>query len=103
MAENSEVFAIDDGYIEAIGEDNLNGVFVRYKTLSGYTVIYAHLNKYEVNEGDFIFKGQKIALSGNTGYSTGPHLHIGVKNSSGEYINPETLFEEAKRYGLLIK
>ncbi len=81
----------------------MNGVFLEYKTVSGYTVIYAHLNKYIVNIGDFIAKGQKIALSGNTGQSTGPHLHIGIKNSSGDYINPEIFFDKSKEYGILTK
>ena len=44
----------------------------------GFTTVYAHLNKIYVLVGDEITKGQKIAESGNTGYSTGPHLHYEV-------------------------
>jgi murein DD-endopeptidase MepM/ murein hydrolase activator NlpD len=44
----------------------------------GFTTVYGHLNKILVSVGDEITKGQKIAESGNTGYSTGPHLHYEV-------------------------
>lgn len=61
------------------------------------------MNKYIVKEGDFIAKNQKIALSGNTGYSTGPHVHVGVKDKSDNYIDPEILFENIIEKGLLTK
>lgn len=44
-----------------------------------YYIFYAHLSKILIEEGTHIKKGQEIALSGNTGRSTGPHLHIGVR------------------------
>lgn len=50
--------------------------------------IYAHLNQICVKEGDIVSAGSVIALSGNTGNTTGPHLHFGVKNSAGINVNP---------------
>ncbi len=53
----------------------------------GITTVYAHLNKIFVSVGDEVTKEQLIAASGNTGYSTGPHLHYEVIKDNSQ-INP---------------
>ena len=59
--------------------------------------IYAHLSKLLVKPGDKIKKGQHIAESGNTGNSTGPHLHFEVRNkirwSDGHELDPAELLK----------
>lgn len=55
----------------------------------GYTTLYAHNQDILVNVGEVVRKGDTIATVGNTGYSTGPHLHFEVR-INGEYVDPLT-------------
>ncbi|MEG6586197.1 M23 family metallopeptidase [Dendrosporobacter sp. 1207_IL3150] len=54
---------------------------------NGYTTLYGHLASFTVGVGQYVKSGQKIGLMGNTGYSTGPHLHFEV-HKDGNPINP---------------
>jgi murein DD-endopeptidase MepM/ murein hydrolase activator NlpD len=56
----------------------------------GLMSIYMHLSKIEVQEGEPVETGRKIGLSGGTGRSTGPHLHVAVR-WQGVYLNPATV------------
>ena len=72
-----------------------NTVFLRHD--QGYRTIYAHLSTTLLKEGDRVKKGQIIALSGNSGRSTGPHLHFEIE-CGGIPLNPENFlpsFEES--------
>jgi murein DD-endopeptidase MepM/ murein hydrolase activator NlpD len=52
-----------------------------------YRTYFAHLSKFKVKAGDTIQAGSEVALSGNTGNSTGPHLHYEVRRN-GTQLNP---------------
>jgi murein DD-endopeptidase MepM/ murein hydrolase activator NlpD len=56
----------------------------------GFMTMYMHLSQFDLKEGDKVEKGQTIALSGDTGRATGPHLHMSVR-WSGEYLDPAKL------------
>ncbi|MBK7454334.1 MAG: M23 family metallopeptidase [Anaerolineales bacterium] len=53
----------------------------------GYQVWLAHLSSIEVSEGDILEYGGLIGLSGNTGNSTGGHLHYGIKHRTGRAVS----------------
>ncbi|MDD4988930.1 MAG: peptidoglycan DD-metalloendopeptidase family protein [Candidatus Pacebacteria bacterium] len=55
---------------------------------NGLSTLYGHLSLQKVIKGDVVATGQLIAYSGNTGYSTGPHLHFGVYATQGVKIEP---------------
>jgi murein DD-endopeptidase MepM/ murein hydrolase activator NlpD len=64
----------------------------------GYQVWLAHLSSIEVSEGDILEYGGLIGLSGNTGNSTGGHLHYGIKHrteaGSFVWLDPRAYFTE---------
>jgi murein DD-endopeptidase MepM/ murein hydrolase activator NlpD len=74
------VYAAGDGKVVYTGSKGDGyGVMVRIDHGEGFETLYAHLSKSVVNIGDEVFKGQRIAISGNTGRSTGAHLHFEVR------------------------
>ncbi|AYP68227.1 peptidase [Bacillus phage vB_BcoS-136] len=97
ISEGTKLFSPVDGVIKKIvdyGNENL-GKSIFIETEDNKTVILGHLSKFgNVSEGDVIHKGDLVALTGNTGRSTGSHLHLGLKDESGEFIDPDTLLNE---------
>ena len=63
------------------------GNYVKVQDSGGNIHTYAHLNKISVNKGDNVNRYSALGLSGNTGRSTGPHLHYEVRNSSGSVLD----------------
>ncbi len=69
------------------------GKWVLIKHPNGLTTLYAHLSVIQVSTGQAVTSGQKIGLSGNTGYSTGPHLHFTVFASDAVRISGPTEYK----------
>jgi len=74
------VYATANGIVEeaATGNNGGNGVYIRIRHKNGLYTEYKHLSKLYVNKNDSVLAGQKIADSGNTGFSQGPHLHYDI-------------------------
>ncbi len=53
----------------------------------GWATVYAHNSRLLVHKGQFVKRGQRISMSGNTGHSTGPHLHFEIR-SGATAVNP---------------
>jgi len=81
-AVGTAVYATADGVVEFAGynEGSGYGHMVRLTHNLGFKTYYAHLQKVLVSPKQFVHKGQKIGLSGNSGRSTGPHLHYEVRH-----------------------
>lgn len=82
------IYAADGGVVQAVYKKNYGyGYHIIISHGNGYSTLYAHLSKIKVSVGDKVAKGQVIALSGNTGRTTGPHLHFEIR-INGVQVNP---------------
>jgi murein DD-endopeptidase MepM/ murein hydrolase activator NlpD len=81
------VQAADSGVVMISGWNGGYGYFIAIDHGKGISTAYAHNSRLLVKEGDVVTKGQTIALSGSTGWSTGPHLHFEVREN-GTPVNP---------------
>jgi murein DD-endopeptidase MepM/ murein hydrolase activator NlpD len=85
----SPVTAADGGYVVLAG-GGWNGGYGNHVIIdhgNGFTTLYAHLNSIFVSPGMTVSKGQQLGTMGNTGNSTGPHLHLEVRYGGVPY-NP---------------
>jgi len=82
------IYAADSGYvIQAANIIDGYGRFVIIDHGNGFQSLYAHFSVYYVVEGQYVAKGEKIGLMGDTGRSTGPHLHFELRQD-GVWVNP---------------
>lgn len=81
------VKAADGGVVIWVGTRGNYGRMIQIDHGGGYITYYGHLSKYSVKKGDKVYKGQKIGEVGNTGRSTGPHLHFEILKN-GSPVNP---------------
>lgn len=77
--EGTNVLAADGGTVVTATWIGSYGYIVIIDHGGGLETVYAHLSEIIVSVGEEVFKGQTIAYSGNTGYTTGPHLHFEVR------------------------
>lgn len=89
MPTGTELRSIRDGIVTQVNDlGNQNaGKMIKIKWEDGHEAIYGHLSKFNVSEGQLVHKGDIIGYSGNSGFSTGAHLHFGLKEH-GAFIDP---------------
>ena len=94
------VLAAMDGTVTTAAYDSYYGNYIAIEDSNGYCTKYAHLNTLGVGAGQSVKHGDTIGTTGNTGSSTGSHLHIECLYN-GEYYNPLFYFEagEGTLYG----
>lgn len=89
VEEGAKVYATANGIVSYAGEKGAYGYLVEIKHDDGYVTSYSHCKQIFVKKGDLAQKGAVIALSGNTGRSTGPHLHYEV-SLNGKTLDPSS-------------
>ena len=82
------IYAVWDGRVSRASMQGGYGLTVEIEHSDGYVTRYAHCNRLLVQEGDRVVAGQAVAQMGNTGSSTGPHLHFEVIGADGVAIDP---------------
>lgn len=87
------IYAAFDGKIRVKQYERRGyGKYIVVRHLNGLETVYGHLSKFLVDENEFVMSGQPIGLGGNTGRSTGPHLHFETR-FLGRPINPNFLID----------
>jgi hypothetical protein len=119
VPEGTPVLAVGDGQVIWSGrgllfgdndENDPYGIAVAIKHDFGWNnkplfSLYAHLLEAKVEKGDFIKAGDLIALSGNTGFSTAPHLHLEIRMDTNNYYqtyNPELWLAPSQGNGVVV-
>lgn len=96
VAIGTPVWSVGDGRVVRAGWGNGFGKVVEIAHPNGWTSQYAHLSDIGVRVGERVSQKQIVGKSGNTGLSSGPHLHYGLRKLGG-YVNPAAQkFERAK-------
>lgn len=84
----THLYSAVDGTVILAAYSESAGNWVKVQTDTGWTVIFMHMDSLTVSSGQVVKKGDHLGYSGNTGRSTGPHLHLEVRNPQNEAINP---------------
>jgi len=80
------------GVVVGVGEDAESGKYVRVRHADGTITSYAHLSGFDVQRGQTLEAGAVLGKSGNTGRSTGPHLHFKMRDASGRPVDPTKFY-----------
>lgn len=95
VMEGSNVYASKSGEVIMSEYQAGYGNVIKVEHENGYMTVYAHLSEKFVEAGDYVSEGQIIAASGNTGISTGPHLHFEIRKDN-KPLNPACFLNRFK-------
>ena len=89
------IYAAGAGEVVFSARQRGYGNLIKIRHAFGYETVYAHLNRRRVNVGDIVERGDRIGDMGNTGRSTGTHLHYEIR-VNGKTVNPAKYIEAAR-------
>jgi hypothetical protein len=96
--------SIKDGVVTVKDFGNVNAgktVLVKWDG-ENKTAIYGHLNDFSVTNGQHVHAGDLLGHAGNTGFSTGSHLHFGLKNGEGHILDPSPYIQDIQNMNTTI-
>lgn len=82
------VYSVKEGIVHSTGSDASNGKFVVLRHKNGYRSYYLHLSRILVRNGQHVGPRQIVGRVGSTGLSSGPHLHLSIRNPKGGWTDP---------------
>ncbi len=88
VPEGTPLYSATDGTVTESRYSETAGNCIIVEMESGYRIKYMHLNSRDVSVGDQVSKGMLIGATGNTGRSTGPHLHVEVRTPDNTAVDP---------------
>lgn len=90
----SKIYAPADGVVEVVRPSTVKGSgnYLRLRHSFGFSSSYSHMHKFAVKMGEFVKKGDLIGYVGNSGLSTGPHLHYEIR-FVGRSLNPKPFID----------
>jgi hypothetical protein len=95
MPEGTTLRSVADGVVDRVYDGTgLIGKGLSVKFPDGTRAIYGHMNEVKAHVGDHLNAGDIVGLSGNTGNSTGPHLHFGLKDADGSALDPTPIADK---------
>jgi murein DD-endopeptidase MepM/ murein hydrolase activator NlpD len=100
--EGSLIKATAPGTVDNVAHDTYFGLMVTIRHAAGFVTRYAHCSQILVKRGDRVDRGQSIALVGNTGRSSGPHLHYEILKD-GKHLNPAAYILDSQKSGLTLE
>jgi murein DD-endopeptidase MepM/ murein hydrolase activator NlpD len=94
----TEIHAPASGIVTRVYENAKIGKAVIVKMMDGKQYVLGHLSETHVHVGKIVRKGELLALSGNSGHSTAPHLHFGLIDTNGKFLDPATVFNNVEDF-----
>lgn len=96
--------AAASGTVVKVGNDPSGyGNFIEIKHADGSVSKYAHASGFNYKEGDTVGRGDVIGATGNSGKSTGPHLHFEIRGADGKLMNPSTALSDSGANGAALR
>lgn len=94
-----QVYATAKGMILSVShlDNSASGINIVIRHPDGQKSYYLHLSRILVGVGKRVQAGDLIAKSGNTGHSTGPHLHFAIRNNKGVCVDPKKVLDGPRK------